>query len=101
MPKSHLLVPTLLGALLVSSSAMAQDAGLPEDRGKAPMIKACGGCHEINRVTAVRRSEAEWKETVDDMIARGAQVADPDYDDVIAYLGTHFNPAVKASIVQP
>lgn len=101
MPKSYLLVSLFAGAVLVSGAAAAQESILPEGRGKAQVMKACGTCHEINRVTAVRRSKGEWKETVDDMIARGAQVADPDYDDVVAYLATHFNPSIKAAAKAP
>lgn len=79
--------------LLAASAAVAQD--LPAGRGKDKVIQACGTCHEINRVTNQRRTKAHWAETVDDMVARGAQVAEPDFDDVVAYLSTNFSPATK------
>jgi hypothetical protein len=35
------------------------------------------------------------------MIARGAQVADADYDDVIAYLSTHFSTRAATVAARP
>lgn len=83
-------------ALSSANVAPAQEAALPEGRGKDKVVKACGTCHEINRVTNQRRTKAHWAETVDDMVARGAQVEEPDFDDVVAYLSTNFSPAAAA-----
>lgn len=97
-----LLRPLIALAVFVTAMpATAQTDDLPEGRGKDKVLQACGGCHELARVTAQRRSKAHWNETVDDMIARGAQVADVDYDDVVAYLGKNFGLAVNSSAAKP
>lgn len=101
MRNAGYLTASFCAMLVLSSAAGAQAPGLPDGRGKAPIVSACSGCHEIARVTAQRRSKAQWRETVDDMIARGAQVADADYDDVIAYLGTHFGTAATKTAARP
>ena len=47
----------------------------------------CARCHPIDRVTAMRRSRAQWEETITTMItARGAQVSDDDFTTILDYL---------------
>jgi competence protein ComEA len=101
MLKARLFIASFSAVLALSSSAGAQAPDLPEGRGKEQVMNACASCHEIARVTAQRRSKAQWHETVDDMIARGAQVADADYDDVIAYLSTHFSTSAEKVAARP
>jgi competence ComEA-like helix-hairpin-helix protein len=47
----------------------------------------CARCHPLDRVTAMRRSRAQWEETITTMItARGAQVSDDDFTTILDYL---------------
>jgi len=101
MLKLHQFIVSFASVLALSSATDAQTADLPDGRGKEQVMNACASCHEIARVTAQRRSKAQWHETVDDMIARGAQVADADYDDVIAYLSTHFSTGAATVAARP
>jgi hypothetical protein len=39
-----------------------------------------------------RRDRAAWEQAIDQMIGRGAEVSDAEYDAIAAYLGTHFAP---------
>jgi quinoprotein glucose dehydrogenase len=56
---------------------------LPATAARALANRSCGqGCHAIEVVTTQRHSAAEWKELVQNMIARGA----PDKDDVVQAL---------------
>jgi cytochrome c2 len=101
MLKIRLFIVSFAAVLALSSAVDARETDFPEGRGKEQVINACASCHEISRVTAQRRSKAQWHETVDDMIARGAQVADADYDDVIAYLSTHFSTRAATVAARP
>lgn len=75
--------------LLFDASAAAQ-ADLPEGKGKAEMIKVCGRCHEPQRAASIRLTREGWESTINDMIARGAQGTDEEFQAVLDYLSTHF-----------
>ena len=49
-------------------------------------------------VTSKRASRAEWSRLVDQMISRGAEIEDDDYDTVINYLSKNFHPESAASV---
>jgi competence ComEA-like helix-hairpin-helix protein len=51
----------------------------------------CGRCHTPDRITGTRKSGLEWKETIDKMILKGAQVSDDDYDVILAFLVRNFD----------
>ena len=58
--------------------------------GQAIMQKACSACHNINRVTSAQKTAAQWKTTVDRMIARGAKVSPQDEQALIDYLAATY-----------
>jgi len=94
------IFPVVLGAtMLVASAVAAQTAGsaLPDGPGKTQIETACTACHDISQVTSQRKTAAEWGDTVDQMIARGAQVSDDDYPVIVKYLGKNFAPAGAAA----
>ena len=90
------LVPLAIGVAMSAGLASAQEPGLPDGPGKAQVMKACTACHAITQVTEQRKSQAEWADTVDQMIARGAQVSDPDYTVIVQYLGKNLGTAAPA-----
>jgi competence ComEA-like helix-hairpin-helix protein len=51
----------------------------------------CGRCHTPDRITGTKKSGLEWKETIDKMILKGAQVGDNDYDVILAFLVRNFD----------
>jgi competence ComEA-like helix-hairpin-helix protein len=79
----------ILGA--VACLARAQDT-LPEGRGKAEFSRICSQCHAITIVTKLRNSEDGWSGVVDDMVSRGAQGTDDEFNRVVKYLAAHFGP---------
>jgi competence protein ComEA len=97
-----------LGALALTSRAPeAARAGQDTDSKSAGVFTAvCGKCHPIERITAARRTRAQWEEAITTMItARGAQVSDEEFDTVLEYLvKTHgrvaINRAPAADIVE-
>jgi hypothetical protein len=84
----RLLVATTAGSLFLLIPAQTQE--LPAGDGKDLTEKACSTCHEINLVTAEKRSEAQWKAVVDDMVRRGADVSDAEKKTILAYLVRNF-----------
>lgn len=53
--------------------------------------EVCGRCHTPERITGTKKSGLEWKETIDKMILKGAQVGDDDYDVILAFLVRNFD----------
>jgi cytochrome c oxidase cbb3-type subunit 3 len=62
-------------------------AGANDAKSKEVFIRACTRCHPAERVTAIRRSKAQWEESITNMItARGAQVSSDEFETVLEYL---------------
>jgi cytochrome c oxidase cbb3-type subunit 3 len=56
-------------------------------------LKACGRCHPPERVTATRRTKAQWEETIEAMVnSRGATLTDEEHDVVLTYLAQEHGP---------
>ena len=81
---------SLAAGILLMASALAggqEKAGDPsEAKGKATLEKFCVGCHELDVVTATRRTKIGWQQNVEDMISRGAEGSDQEMAEVVAYL---------------
>jgi hypothetical protein len=43
-------------------------------------------------ITSKRRTRQQWSDVVDQMINKGAQVSDEDYDVIVAYLARTYAP---------
>ncbi len=84
--------PILLSLLLVSTSAFAQNAGLPDGPGKDVMLRVCGQCHAATMVLGKGNTRDGWTELVGQMVARGAQGSDDDFATIVDYLTTNFPP---------
>lgn len=72
----------------LSNAASGQD--LPDGKGKAEFVHNCTVCHGADMVTNVRKTPADWRKTVDDMAARGADGTKEDIDNVYIYVSTNF-----------
>jgi competence ComEA-like helix-hairpin-helix protein len=53
---------------------------------KEALQKVCGKCHTLERVTASRRSRAQWEESVAKMITLGAKGTDEEFATILSYL---------------
>jgi putative heme-binding domain-containing protein len=78
----------LLSGLSLSHAALGQN--LPEGKGKAEFIHNCTACHRADMVTDAKKTKAEWRKSVDDMAARGADGTKQDIDNAYLYLATNF-----------
>jgi competence ComEA-like helix-hairpin-helix protein len=84
----------------VGCVASAQDA-LPEGRGKAEFTRICSQCHSTTVVTRLRNSEDGWSAVVDDMVSRGAQGTDDEFNRVVKYLAANFGPNSPGGTTKP
>src|ERR1700680_5068497 len=78
--------------------ALAQNAAienLPDAKGKAVVEKVCSVCHEPTAVEKYRKSKEDWQAVIDDMVTRGADATDQEFDTVIDYLAKCFGPVVN------
>jgi competence ComEA-like helix-hairpin-helix protein len=83
----------MLGVAAVQVAAGNQSDGLPEGKGKAAFLRACVGCHEIDVATRSRYTETGWRQMVNTMVERGAELSEPEIVDVTAYLSKNFGKA--------
>jgi len=80
--------------------ALAQNAAienLPEAKGKPVVEKVCSVCHEATAVAKYRKSKADWQAVIDDMVTRGADASDEEFDTVVTYLVKCFGPSVNVN----
>lgn len=76
--------------LLPSAFFLFGGQQLPEGRGKAELLKVCGGCHQPQRSAAVRLTREGWEGVIGDMLQRGAKGTDEELAAILDYLATHF-----------
>lgn len=82
--------------LVSAIAAWAQSAeDLPNGKGKAQVVRVCGQCHGVEVVMKQTNTPEGWAGVVDDMVSRGAQGTDDDFDLVVSYLSAHFGPKVR------
>jgi cytochrome c5 len=54
--------------------------------GKTLLEERCTRCHDLGRVERARKTEEEWKATVERMVGKGAQLSQTEQELVIQYL---------------
>jgi cytochrome c5 len=88
----------LLGGLATLSLAAAaplhaQTApALPPGEGRDLVAVACTQCHGLNTIVQIRDGAAGWRQFVNYMIMKGAQVSNGEADTVVQYLTANFGP---------
>ena len=55
--------------------------------------KVCGACHPVATVTAQPRTRAQWQESINAMVARGAKGTDEELAAILEYLTAQYGPA--------
>jgi len=62
------------------------------ENGKDTFQQVCSKCHPAEQAIAKRHSKAGWEHTIDDMIVKGAEATDAQFDAIIAYLAQNYGP---------
>lgn len=65
---------------------------LPEGPGKTATQKICSGCHAPEIVTGRHESKDGWTQIVTDMVNKGANGTDDEFNEIIDYLAANFPP---------
>src|ERR1700730_11568193 len=80
-------------SLAAAAPLHAQTApGLPPGEGRDIVAVACSQCHGLTTIMAIRDGSAGWRQFVNYMIMKGAQVSDRDTDTIVQYLTANFGP---------
>ena len=93
----------LLIALAATALLAAPDQDkpqLPDAPGKATVQKVCSECHGAEIVLGHPHSEEGWNAIIIDMVQRGAQGTDDEFDEVVRYLTKNIKAGegIKVSI---
>jgi mono/diheme cytochrome c family protein len=66
---------------------------LPPGDGRDLTAAVCAGCHSLRPVLMLRDGPAGWKETVQEMVKRGAPLLPQEAETVAQYLAKNLGPA--------
>ncbi|WP_394760996.1 hypothetical protein [Phenylobacterium sp.] len=79
-------------ALVLAGAGLAQTPGdgLPEGPGKADLLRACTGCHDLSTVTGTPRTAQGWETVIGSMMNNGAELSGDEQAAVQAYLVKNF-----------
>ena len=86
-----LLVAPLLAFLQHPEAELLES--MPEDEGKELVTSLCVGCHSLGTVLSAGKVEEGWRETINNMISRGAQIFDDESEIIVNYLTRHYRDA--------
>jgi hypothetical protein len=78
--------------VILSIGASAQQAKLPEGKGRAEVERVCSDCHELAVITSEHHAKSQWKQIVDDMVSRGASGTADELNIIVDYLAANFGP---------
>jgi cytochrome c5 len=74
---------------------------LPDGAGKTIATENCQACHKLTNLTKAHKSLDDWKDTVQTMIDRGANVQPDQVDTLVQYLAKNFGPKDAAAPATP
>jgi len=72
----------------------ADDALLPEGKGREAVENACTVCHTPDRIMKQSLTADQWRSEVRTMIENGASLNDNEWEPVVAYLTRNFGPKI-------
>src|SRR5262245_51118695 len=83
-------LPVAAAALLVTIATTA-DAQQPR-KGEQIMNASCAGCHDLRPIQTGAKDKDGWNDVVQNMLQKGADVADADIPVLVDYLATAYGP---------
>jgi cytochrome c5 len=91
-----MLLVVLLGSLLAACGGAEEKTAVPTTEqeeaapatldGKSSLEERCTKCHDLERVERAKKTEEEWKATVERMVGKGAMLSQAEQELVIQYL---------------
>jgi len=86
------LLAVSTGRVTAAAAAPAPAAAAQDDKGERLLQQSCGGCHDLRPVQASARDKDGWNEVVQNMLQKGADVADKDIPALLDFLVEHYGP---------
>jgi len=85
-------IKTLVALLMLSACGVGTDdqGQLPDGEGRTIADDACTQCHGLIQVTDARKTPAQWRLLVTQMVNQGAPIEDHEVETLIRYLSEHF-----------
>jgi competence protein ComEA len=77
-----------LTAVIAAGPAAVVAGELPPGPGRDTLVRVCSDCHGVDLFEGQRRTRDQWREVVNDMVARGANSTDDDTKAIVNYLAT-------------
>jgi len=68
-----------------------------QDEVKALVERTCSKCHSLTSTLRQRNTADNWSAIVDDMIGRGAEGSDADFEKIVKYLAKNYGPKIKVN----
>lgn len=87
---------TVFAMVITLTGAAAADDFPPGDAHDL-VAASCTQCHDATMVTSQHKSQAQWSDTVQQMISSGAKIAPADIDKVAAYLAKNFGQSAAVA----
>ena len=85
-----------IGAAMLLLCPVAGFAQTPP-AAKETLDRVCGACHSVETVTSQRRTRAQWQESINSMISRGAEASDQEFALILNYLAANYSPSSPAA----
>lgn len=94
MRKFFLCILVAIGGIQM---ALAQDnvydaSSLPEGKGKDLVATLCIQCHDLKVVATQRKNLQGWRNSIYDMVSRGAMIFEDEMEVISQYLAEAFGP---------
>jgi competence protein ComEA len=93
-----LIVIPIAAAVLAPLTSAQSDAArspsqsrFPAGPGRDALFKVCNNCHGPESVLGHLKTHDEWSKTLDEMATNGAQGSDEEWNQILAYLDTHYS----------
>ena len=86
----------LAGFSTLSGLGQVPVSQLPDGPNRETVQRICSGCHSVQMFTGRGMTREQWGGVVSNMIGRGAQISDEEFDQVVDYLAKALPPGKQA-----
>ena len=82
----------LTAAAAPAAPAVVAASAAQDEQGERLLNSGCAGCHDLRPIQSSARDRDGWNEVVQNMLQKGADVADKDIPVLLDYLVEHYGP---------
>lgn len=93
-----LLLPAATLLLAAPAKWEEQVRYLADGPERQAVARRCAGCHAAGNFTRFRKNEDAWTEVMADMVNRGAEIPDDEYEGIIAFLARNYGPSSRVNV---